>query len=298
MQEPLSSSLPAAWLLAMSNRSSTVNDGLAATWTSIRALLAASEAMDLPLLGQCRHFHVKLDGRVSRQGDDFLLPGPLLRGWALDAEPVLMGQSASVVIRMRAVDYYSVGKHCQTVRILHSTLTREDEMRVLDATYGTSVVAGLAHLRQDESVLLAELFCGSFNGWSQGAYVLRDMGYDVSVRWLLDQDPACIPAASLIHDGALQVAHNVEDLRRYVASACDVLAIADVADTWWHGLCALPGVAVWAASPPCQPWSTASWGLACHEVTVDSCYTFLLSLKSTSRLAWCTMVTLNPSGNP
>ena len=133
-------------------------------------------------------------------------------------------------------------------------------MRVIDATYGTSVVAGLTHLRRDETVLLAELFCGSYNGWSQGAYVLREMGYDVSVCWLLDHDPACVSAASLIHDGALQLAQNFDDLRRYAASACDVMAVADLTDTWWHGLCALPGVGVWAASPPCQPWSTASWG--------------------------------------
>ena len=85
------------------------------------------------------------------------------------------------------------------LRALHSTVVRDAEQRIIDATYGSSVVAGLVTLRTNKTVVLAEVFSGSFNGWSQAASVLRDLGYDVKVRWLLDHDPACSEAARLIH---------------------------------------------------------------------------------------------------
>ena len=211
-------------------------------------------------MGFCRHFHVSLDGQVRRQGDDFLLTGVLLRGWAVDAAPVCEGPAVKVLVRMRASDYYAVGKHSEKVRILHSTLTHEPEQRVIDATYGSTVVAGLTHIRRDETVAMAELFSGSFNGWSQAAYVLHDMGYDVKVRWLLDQDPACATSAGLSHDACLHVVTNEGELRSALTSSGDVFAVASLEHAWWHSLCALPGTVVWAASPPCPPWSMASWG--------------------------------------
>ena len=91
----------------MGDRSSVVTDDFSATWAGIRGLLAATDALDLPFLGHCRHFHVRLDGRITKQGDDFLLCGTLLQGWALDGQPASAAQQAKVVVRMRAVDYYT-----------------------------------------------------------------------------------------------------------------------------------------------------------------------------------------------
>ena len=254
-------------------------------WRGVQRMLAATSDLGAPLLGHVRHFHVKLTGEAKAQGLDFLVPGTLLEGWAVDAGFPQGSAPQRVILRLRAQDWYSVGQYSDTLRILHSTFYRDVEQRVIDATCGTSVVAGLVKIQESKSVVLAEVFSGSFNGWSQAAYVLRDLGFDVHVRWLLDQDSSCTDSACLIHSGPLQVAHCLQDLRNCLSSQCDVFAVANFTDSWWHGLLACPGLTAIAASPPCPPWSTASFygALACSQSTVNSFCTFWQWSKPSSR---------------
>ena len=238
-----------------------------ASWDSVRSTLEVTTQLGLPSLGVNRHFHVQQDGRFIVEGDCVLATGILLDSWNLDARPVRVPCEQKVVVRMKLSDWHAVGKHSPCLRILHSMLGEDEALPVIDTTFGAAVVSGLCTIRSDESLTMAEVFSGAYNGWSQAAYVLRSLGVPVHVRWLLDVEPQCFAASQLIHGGNLVKVSNNRELRHALEGSCDVFAVANVTHDWWHGLLALPNLSLLVMSPPCPPWSTASSGpgLQCAE---------------------------------
>ena len=70
---------------------------------------------------------------------------------------------------------------------------------VIDTTSGKAVLAGARPVRQDTTLEVAELFCGGFNGWSQGVRVLSTFGYSLAVKWLLDTAEECYEGSRQQH---------------------------------------------------------------------------------------------------
>ena len=66
---------------------------------------------------------------------------------------------------MGLTDWYSVGQHCRTVRILHTASLQELGQVVLAADQPGTTISGSVAIRRDEITEVAELFVGGHNGW-------------------------------------------------------------------------------------------------------------------------------------
>eukprot|EP00439_Symbiodinium_sp_Y106_P044692 s40_g5.t1 len=229
-------------------------------WQDVRSLYEASAGLELSWNGvqPRKAFHVQLDGRQTRSGDDHLLSGCLLGSWLENSpEVVLPEQPQTVVVRLSHAVFLAVAQQASTLRILHARLMDAGHEAVIDTCDGVAVVAGDAVLRADEVVEVAELFSGGFCGWSQGVQVAKRFGIPTRIRWLLDTDPACIPGAQAIHPG-LQVVQTSGEVHVAAASDAAVFLCASLEHVWWsQGLALKPPHCV-CVSAPCQPWSGAA----------------------------------------
>ena len=211
-----------------------------------------------------RHFHVKLDGRFSFQDDSVLVSGSLLSSWRPMTEQVPCLCVDKVVIRMSLSNWYAVGQHSSSLRILNCPLIGENRPPVLDTTLGTAVIAAGVTMRVDECVQVAELFSGGFMGWSQGISVLQHHNIPVRLRWAIDSNPLCGRSFVAQHDGATTVAakDGAEPLAHQTAP---VFLNAMIQEDWWLLWPARNPVDIWCSSPPCQPWSTAGSQQGLHD---------------------------------
>lgn len=136
-------------------------------WQDVRSLYEASAGLELSWNGvqPRKAFHVQLDGRQTRSGDDHLLSGCLLGSWLENSpEVVLPEQPQTVVVRLSHAVFLAVAQQASTLRILHARLMDAGHEAVIDTCDGVAVVAGDAVLRADEVVEVAELFSGGFCG--------------------------------------------------------------------------------------------------------------------------------------
>ena len=226
-------------------------------WADIRLMYEAASSLGLPSLeGQV--FHVALDGRASFQVGRWLLSGHLLASW-------IQGQSwegprgPKVVVAVSEAVYTSVAKHSGILRILKATLVEGQEFPVIDTCSGLSVVAGASLLQRSETIEIAELFCGGFNGWSQGVQVMRSFGYHCRTKWLLDTAPECYEGSRQINPG-LQPVFDQQQLLQSCSSQDPAFLCANLEDLWWLQGLAITRPQVVCISAPCQPWSVGGLG--------------------------------------
>ena len=69
------------------------------------------------MLGHERHFHFRINGPAFAQGNDFMVPGFLLDGWAVAAQPTEASKERKVLLRLRSKDGYAVGQYSETSRV-------------------------------------------------------------------------------------------------------------------------------------------------------------------------------------
>ena len=163
-------------------------------------------------------------------------------------------------MRLRLSDYYSVAKHAQSIRILHSTIDHANDVPVIEADVGATVVMGAFHVRRDEVIVAAELFSGAFAGWTQAATLLHHLEVPIRVRWALDQDPSVWPSLRMVHERPLFKVENEAELQMALEGSMDIFALATFQHRWWHRLLSVSDLEFLLASPPCPAWSTASHG--------------------------------------
>ena len=209
---------------------------------------------------------MQLDGRHRLEGQDHLLSGHLLGSWFENRQQLEFPEHpAKVVVRVSHSAYVTVAQHATSLRILHACLTCGKHEAVIDACDGISVLAGDAVVRHEETVEVAELFCGGFCGWSQGVQVARRFGIPTRVRWMLDTDPACIPGAKAMHPG-LQVVHEQQTVWEMASLESPVFLAASLEHVWWAQALALRPPHCVCVSAPCQPWSSAA---NCHGLSEE-----------------------------
>ena len=155
-----------------------------AIWSDIRVLYQASASLGLPVSsGQA--FHVALDGRANFHSGRWLVPGHLMADW-MGERPSPTAPGQRVLVAVSEAIYQSVVVHSSTIRVLQARVLSGSELPIIDTCSGLALVAGAVLLQRTEVIEVAELFCGGFNGWSQGLRILRTFGYDCRMKWLLD----------------------------------------------------------------------------------------------------------------
>ena len=226
-------------------------------WEDVKSLYDASASFDLGPLRQSAAFHVQLDGRCHRQGEDFLLSGSLLASWFENSGQWAVDPNTAVVVRVAAFVYESVARYTSRLRILQASVKLGGDLPVIDTCTGLAVVAGAFIQQQHTQLEVAELFSGGFCGWSQGVQVLRSFGLPVRVRWLLDTELSCFHGAKLQHEGLVQVLDQSE-LLPLLQQNMPAFLCANFESVWWAQSIASSRPSIVAVSAPCQPWSAAA----------------------------------------
>ena len=162
-------------------------------------------------------------------------------------------------MRLSFADWVSTAKHSSSIRILQARVLAGMDGPVLDATLPATTVAGLTVLNHGEQLQVAELFAGSFMGWTQAAYVIHKGCHPLRVRLLVDREASCSDAATFTHSPIRPVL-SLKELCRALREDCNMYVVGDVSDPWWYKALSLPSIKLWCASPPCQPFSTAGRG--------------------------------------
>ena len=230
-------------------------------WMDMQHALATNLDYSIDAL---RHYHVHLDGRVSVAVDHVLVSGVLLSSWRPAEQHNVDFTQTKVVIRLSLADWFAVGKHSTTLRILNCPLVGDNRPPILDTTVGTTVVAAGVFLRQDECIQIAELFSGGFMGWGQTVSVMEHHAVPVRLRWALDSNPICGRSFVAQHDHALVVTATTcrEEALQHEGP---VFLNACINETWWQTWPARKPAQLWCCSPPCQPWSTAGAQQGLHD---------------------------------
>ena len=232
-------------------------DDPAPHWADVKLLYEAASALGLPSL-EGRVFHVELDGRASFRDNRWLLSGHLLASWMRNkAWEDKCGPK--VVVSVSEAIYSSVVAHSKVIRILQANLSSDQGLPIIDTCTGHAVVASTSHLQRSETIEIAELFCGGFNGWSQGVKVLRSFGYQCRTRWLLDTAPECFEGSRQVNPG-LQAIYDQEQLLEHCPSQDPGFLCANLESPWWLQALAITGPQIVCVSAPCQPWSVGGLG--------------------------------------
>ena len=232
--------------------------GAATFWSDIRKMYSAAQSLEVPVHNGAA-FHVRLDGRASSFGDLWFVSGVLQADWFEGSPEAMRQEPHSVVVKVSEAMYQAVVRHSPTLRILQASVLSGPNGPVIDTTTGRAVLAGAVALRQDATLEVAEIFCGGFNGWSQGVQILRSFGYSCSVKWLLDTDESCYEGTRQ-HHPSLHKVYNHFDLSDASADTAPAFICASLEHVWWAQGPAITGPSLLCASPPCQPWSTGGTG--------------------------------------
>ncbi|CAE7231259.1 unnamed protein product [Symbiodinium sp. CCMP2456] len=163
----------------------------------------------------------------------------------------------TVVLKLRPADW-GVLQHVQgPLKVLQALIGQHDSDLILDCTDIRSVVLGAADIVQGESVQMAELFCGGFNGFAQAAFVLNRGSVPLHACWSLDIDEDCDRMIKC-REPATQFLRSPQELEEAVSLHSDLVHVsADIKWNWWMRCFLHMPVQLVAASPPCQPWSSA-----------------------------------------
>ena len=170
------------------------------------------------------------------------------------------------VLRMRLSDWLFLGQFVDELSAIWTQINIMDGSVVLDSTIGPAFLTGHIPLARHEALKMAEVFCGGFCGWTQAAYCLRDAGVPIKTCWLLDSDAELIDPIRTAHPD-IKVTFGPSDFDKFQDLDDTVFLKADLNEGWWHRVWAGRTPDLIAASPPCQPWSTAGHqgGLQCPD---------------------------------
>ena len=182
---------------------------------------------------QLQHFHVRLDHRPLYVDNEVLLPGYLLHSWADSMPNCIQRTGQKVLVRLNFADWVVTAKHSESIRILQSRVLEGDTCPILDATLPTTTVAGQTVLNQGEQLQVAEIFAGSFMGWTQAAYVIHRGGHPVRTRLLVDNEASCCEAAAFTHLPLRPVSSPME-LCRALRGDCNMFIVGEISDPWCH----------------------------------------------------------------
>ena len=229
----------------------------AAIWSDIRVLYQASASLGLPVSsGQA--FHVALDGGANFHSGRWLVPGHLMADW-MGEQPSPTAPGQRVLVAVSEAIYQSVVVHSSTIRVLQARVQTGSELPIIDTCSGLALVAGAVLLQRTEVIEVAELFCGGFNGWSQGLRILRTFGYDCRMKWLLDTAEECFEGSRQVNPGLRKV-YTQEQLLEQCFDPDPCFVCASLEHTWWAQGMAITQPQVARVSAPCQPWSVGGQG--------------------------------------
>ncbi|CAE7245371.1 unnamed protein product [Symbiodinium necroappetens] len=232
-------------------------------WASLQQLFSFANQSPLCLDGECSCFDLKID-RASAVfcSEDVLVRATILQHLqtVLDSGDVVPVQvdhpCRKAVLRLRSADWATLGAHCDFIRALWTQVRVSGEVVILDTTVGAAFLAGDVCLRDDTTLQIAEIFCGGFAGWTQAAWQVHATGHPVRAAWLLDlEDAVQAPLEHLIPD--LSTVASASELQACADHTSPLLLLANFEHTWWHRVWASMPPDIVAASPPCQPWSSA-----------------------------------------
>ncbi|CAE7938047.1 mspIM, partial [Symbiodinium sp. KB8] len=227
-------------------------------WDDIKLLYEASASLELPV-GHSGAFHVALDGRANWHEGRWLLSGVLLSGWFSDQVTGPSEPMSSTVVAMTEAVYQAIARHSKVLRILQAKVSQVGGSPVIDTCQGTAVVAGTCMATPSDTVEVVEVFCGSFNGWSQGVRVLNSFGLKGRLKWLLDVAEDCYQGCRHANPGATCIFEQTDLLETWQSEEPSFVC-ASLEHVWWLQGPALTNPRVLCASAPCQPWSTGGTG--------------------------------------
>ena len=214
-------------------------------------LLHCADQLSEGLLGQTRNFIVRLCGSEHVCSGIAWVRADLVE--ASSMQP----QTTRVVLKLRLADWTVVQHATQPLKILQSVVARAQSEYILDCTRLDSVVVSIAPICTGESVQVAELFCGGFNGYAQAAYVLHRHGTPIHMKWSLDKDDECVDMIRCRCPETVFV-RSAQELHEAVENpSSPIHVVADINHNWWLRMFAHVPVNAVCLSPPCQPWSAA-----------------------------------------
>ena len=164
----------------------------------------------------------------------------------------------TVILRASTQDYEVLLRRVKEVRVLQAFISCQQSTVIIDATQGPSFFAGAMQTQCHEVLQIAEVFAGGFAGWSRAVASLRGCGLPIHVSWILERDSACRSPLHVMDSGLVE-ATMPDDIPPHRQPTDTVLLVADFRDSWWRRVVHLRPVDVALFSPPCQPWSSASY---------------------------------------
>ena len=214
-------------------------------------LLKCANQLSEGLLGLTRNFIVQPSGEDQVRDNIVWIRADLLEA---NSEAT---HTTRVVLKLRLADWTAVKHSTQPLKVLQSLVTIQDAQFVLDCTGIDSVVVSVAPICVGETVQVAEIFSGGFNGYAQAAYVLHRHGVPVHMRWSLDKDVDCEDMIRCCCPDTVTV-HSPNELQEVVMNGiAHVHVTTNIHTSWWLRMFAHAPVNVVCLSPPCQPWSAA-----------------------------------------
>ena len=231
-------------------------------WSEVSSLFRYATTQLETLDGTSSCFRLQKKGSHVVCEDSVLVRVEILQKTAVEATgacpthlaPYKAGETA--VLRMRLNDWFLLGQHVQELSAIWTRVNILEESVVLDSTIGPAFLAGYIPLAQHETLRMAEVFCGGFCGWTQAAYCLREGGVPIKTTWLLDNDAELIDSVEATHFD-VKTLMGVSGFDEALLTDDVLFLRADIHDEWWHRVWAGRTPDLIAASPPCQPWSSA-----------------------------------------
>ena len=245
--EAVGTSGPSDWAMASHERPLQTCDSL--EWR--RLSIAAQQVASVPL-GTPANFIVQTCGEAS-----FINGVVLVRAKSCQVDDV-REMADTFLLKLTRTDWIMI-KHCQVpLKILQASTVKPDDRSdiILDCTGPQSVVVCQIATTCHETLTVAEVFAGGYQGWSQAAWTMHKLGAPLSMRWGIEKALDTVAMQRFINPHQEEIA-SISELARVQDSDNFLMLVGDVTDNWWLRVQNVKPANTLAVSAPCQPWSYA-----------------------------------------
>ena len=212
---------------------------------------AAQHVMTVPL-GSTANFLVRTLGEAAEQNGVVFIRAECLSGTSADCPTM------RILLKLPSADWSMVRHSSKPLKILQAVTAKDPLWHdlVLDCTGLDSVVVAQIETECTESLVVAELFAGGFQGFSQAAWALHRAGLPISVKWGVEKAPDCLQHQKAMEPDLIEL-RSKSDIHAFTDCNSPIMIIGDVCDNWWINVWNRLPVNTLAVTAPCQPWSLA-----------------------------------------
>ena len=211
----------------------------------------AQHVMAVPV-GSTANCLVRTLGEAAEQNGVVFIRAECLSGTSADCP------TTRILLKLPSADWSMVRHSSKPLKILQAVTTKDPLWLdlVLDCTGVDSVVVAQIETECTESLVVAELFAGGFQGFSQAAWALHRAGLPISVRWGVEKAPDCLQHQKTMEPDLIEL-HSKADIHGFTDCNSPVMIIGDVCENWWINVWNRLPVNTLVVTAPCQPWSLA-----------------------------------------